>query len=146
MTRRRVDELLPTSFSLTLGRVAENLAGAFDPDLDRRLQDAVEHRNFLAHRFWFERCHLMHSRENLLRLHADLRWYCHLFHELDDAVMEIVDPLVRSIGVSDELFANTMNQILSGAPEQLIPTRRSLHKQERIVKIWDVPVDDTLRL
>jgi hypothetical protein len=74
----------------------------------------------------------MLSRENLLRLHADLRWYCHLFHELDDAVMEIVDPLVRSIGVSDELFANTMNQILSGAPEQLIPAHRSPHKQEEL--------------
>jgi hypothetical protein len=146
MTNPRVDELLHTSFSLTLGQVVEKLEGAFSPDLDKRLKGAVEHRNFLAHHFWFERCHIMYSKENLLRLHADLRWYRDLFDELGDAVMEVVNPLLRSVGVTDDLFANAMNQILSGSPEQLIPSRRRLLKQERIVKIWNAPVDDASSL
>jgi hypothetical protein len=51
MTRPRIDELMHSSYSLTLGHVAENLDGAFDPDLSKRLEEAVKHRNFLAHRF-----------------------------------------------------------------------------------------------
>ena len=125
MTNPRVDELLHTSFSLTLGQVVEKLEGAFSPDLDKRLKGAVEHRNFLAHHFWFERCHLMYSKENLLRLHADLRWYRDLFDELGDAVMEVVNPLLRSVGVTDDLFANAMNQILSGYTRYLHKVRET---------------------
>jgi hypothetical protein len=146
MTRPRVDELLHTSYSMTLGQVAENLDGAFDPDLSKRLREAVKDRNFLAHHFWFEQCHLMPSKEHLLRLQADLHWYRDLFNELDAAVTEVMNPLLRSVGVTDESLAVAMNQLLSGAPEQSILPRRRLLKQETIVKIWNVPVDDASSL
>ena len=81
ITRPRFEEALVRAYALTLGQVIEQLEGSFDQELFDRLNDAVSKRNFLAHHFWFWRCHLMSSEAGLSEIHKELSELSSLFHK-----------------------------------------------------------------
>ena len=83
MTRPRFEEALVRAYALTLGQVIAGLEDSFDRDLFDRLTDAVAKRNFLAHHFWFWRCHLMTSEAGLSEMQKELSELSSLFHNLD---------------------------------------------------------------
>ena len=65
ITGPRVEEKMAHAFSLTLGEIVDALKDILPNELFMRLKSAVEKRNFLAHHFWFERAHLMHTSAGL---------------------------------------------------------------------------------
>jgi hypothetical protein len=59
--RPRFEEMIAKAFSLTLGKLIAELIPHMPEELGRRMKAVLEQRNFLAHHFWYERCHLMTS-------------------------------------------------------------------------------------
>jgi hypothetical protein len=140
VSRPRFEEILVRSYSLTLGQVAEKLNESVDQGLFDRLTNAVKKRNFLAHHFWFERCHLMYSETGLSELRRELSEMSSLFNNLDSEVTEITFARMKALGISDEKVTNALEVILAGEPMESLPSLRLPKKQERIVRAWDVPM------
>jgi hypothetical protein len=62
-TRLRIEELMREAYAETLGGVLNRVRNALSKDLESQLLIAVEKRNYLAHRFWFEKVHMLSSAE-----------------------------------------------------------------------------------
>jgi len=108
------------------------------------LDEAVARRNFLAHRFWFERCHLMFSEEGTRQLIDDLRADSEFFSRVDGEIgAHFADQLAR-LGLTDECRQLALEEMLQRGEEWQAPaTQRRLRKQETIVRAWDAPAPDS---
>lgn len=142
VTRPRVEETLTHAFSLTLGQIVEKTKGLFPSDLQQQLEVALDRRNYLAHRFWFERNHLMFSEQGLLKLRQELIEITKLFSDLDEATTEYFMPKFRMMGLTDELLQERLSRIIAGQPSEPLMSQRRPKKQERVVRAWDVKVGD----
>jgi hypothetical protein len=110
-----------------------------DKSLFTRLRNTLDKRNFLAHHFWFERCHLMNSEAGLAEMRNELSEVSSIFHRLDAEISEVNPPGFRALGISEEEFAASLEATLAGKPMDPLPSRRPPKKQERLVQVWDVP-------
>ena len=144
ITRPRIEEKLALAFSLTLGQIVEKTKGVFSGGIQRRLEVALDKRNYLAHRFWFERSPLMFSEPDLLGLRQELLELTNLFGELDEAITESLDPRRQAMGLTDDLIQESFDKLIAGEPDEPLISQRLLKKQERIVRVWDVKVGDNL--
>ncbi len=144
ITRPRIEEKLALAFSLTLGQIVEKTKGLFPSELQERLQVALDKRNYLAHRFWFERNHLMFSEPGLLELRQELLELTDLFGRSDEAITEYFEPKRQSMGITDELIQEWFDRLKAGEPDRPLLSQRLLRKQERVVRVWDVEVGDNL--
>ena len=72
VTAPRVDERMAEAFDMTLGQVVEALRPWTPPTFHEQLAEAVDIRNHLAHRFWFERIHLGMTEDGVHGLIAEL--------------------------------------------------------------------------
>lgn len=149
ITRPRVEELLAQAYSLTLGDVAAKLKGVLPAELYAELQTAVETRNVLAHRFWFERAHLMFNVENVRQLVAELNGYAGLFDRLDARVSAWAAPKRRELGVTQEVIQHSLSQILAGEADEPLPDRQAvrelekkLSRRQRLIRVWESTLDD----
>ncbi|NQT50585.1 hypothetical protein HQ576_00960 [bacterium] len=146
ITRERVEEKLAYAFSLTLGQVRSQVEGLIPTDLLRRIEDAVDKRNYLAHSFWFERVDLMLTEAGKRRMLEELDEYCAHFAQLDEAVKLALAPKMRQLGLTDEMLHASMVEELSGRPWEPLLNRRKLRKKERIIRIWEAHASDGLVL
>ena len=144
ITRPRIEEKLALAFSLTLCQIVEKTKGVFSGGIQRRLEVALDKRNYLAHRFWFERSPLMFSEPDLLGLRQELLELTNLFGELDEAITESLDPRRQALGLTDELIQESFDKLIAGEPDEPLISQRLLKKQERIERAWDVKVGDNL--
>ena len=144
ITRPRIEEKLALAFSLTLGQIVEKTKGLFSGGIQQRLEVALDKRNYLAHRFWFERSPLMFSEPDLLGLRQELLELTNLFGELDEAITESLDPRRQAMGLTDELIQESFDKLIAGESDEPLISQRLLKKQERIVRAWDVKVGDNL--
>lgn len=142
ITRPRVEEKLAYAYSLTLGQVKDEIEGLIPGDLFRQLDEVVGKRNFLAHHFWFERCHLMFSRIGLKEIIEELGEYSDLFYRLDKVAEEYIMPKIRELGITDEMLQSCMEEIKSARPIESLPDKRKIKKQERIIKAWEFRLAD----
>ena len=55
VTRPRLEEKLVEAGALTLGIVIEKVKPLISSNLQNRLDQALDKRNYLAHQFWYER-------------------------------------------------------------------------------------------
>jgi hypothetical protein len=152
VTGPRVEELLARAYSLTLGDVAAKLKGVLPDELWGDVLAAVERRNFLAHRFWFERVHLMFSTSNLQQVIADLNGSTKLFDGIDARIREWSEPRLAELGVTQELRADALTRVLSGEDDEPLPdgqTLRELDKklrgQQKLVRVWEFALDGELK-
>lgn len=143
ITGPRVDERTVEAFAMTLGKIVEAIEPWTTAELQATLDEAVERRNFLAHRFWFERCHLMADSEGARGLIDTLRADSEFFLQADEKVSaHFADQVVR-LGISAERQQQALREMLERKEEWQEPsTQRRLRKQETIVRVWDVPVSD----
>jgi hypothetical protein len=144
ITRPRIEEKLARAYSLTLGQIVEGTRGLFPTELKQRLEIALEKRNYLAHHFWFERCHLMFSEQGLLDLRQELLELNDLFMELDEEVSKYFKPRREAFGITDELVQQSFGELMAGKLEEPLISQRPPKKQEHIIRVWDVKVTDNL--
>ncbi|TKS58401.1 MAG: hypothetical protein EWM72_03067 [Nitrospira sp.] len=146
LTGPRAEELLAQSFSLTLGEVAEKLDSILPAEWNTEIREAVERRNFLAHHFWFDRAHLMHNRDNVRRLIAELNAYADKFDKLDAQISEWpkLKEKQKQLGITDETLEDNLMKILAGEDEEPLPDKqtvreleRKLRKQQRLIRVWE---------
>ncbi|TKB53547.1 MAG: hypothetical protein E8D50_07540 [Nitrospira sp.] len=146
LTGPRVEELLAHSFSLTLGEVAEKLAGILPAHWNIEIRKAVEIRNFLAHHFWFDRAHLMHNTNNIRLLIAELQGYSDKFDKLDIQISEWskLKEKQKQLGISDEALQDNLMKILAGEDEEPLPDKKTvrelekkLRNKQRLIRVWE---------
>jgi hypothetical protein len=142
ITAPRLEEKLKQAYSLTLGQIA-NKAKPYLPDtLQSDLDKAIEHRNYLAHHFWFERCHLMPSLEGLEELRSELIDLANLFRKLDHDIEDFLQPKFNAYGIDEKLIQLSLNEVMAGKPMDPLPNKRYPKKQERIMRAWNVKGED----
>jgi hypothetical protein len=141
-TNPRVEELYHTAYALTLGQVADQLNGVVDQDLFDKIMEATQRRNFLAHNFWFERVHLMASRVGLSQMLEELADFESFFSDLNSEVHAISRQWLAEIGVSDDEFQASLNQVMSGDDLNDKINQRVPRKQEQIIRVWDIAISD----
>jgi hypothetical protein len=143
ITGPRVDERMVEAFAMTLGQVVDAIRPWASAELQELLDEAVDRRNALAHRFWFERCHLMFSEEGAVQLIAELQADSEFFALTDAKVeAEFADQAAR-LGLADHSRQMRFEEMLKRGEEWKEPaTQRRLKKHATIARVWDVPVSD----
>jgi hypothetical protein len=146
ITRPRIEEKLSLAYSKTFGQVFEMMKEYLPTELQLQLEIALDRRNYLAHHFWYDRCHLMFNNPGLLELQEELRTLSGLFSLIDEKLSDFFMPTVRALGVTDSQIQDALNLFISGEPEEPLLSQRPLNKQECIVCIWDIKNKDGLTI
>ena len=142
-TKPRIEEKMVEAFGLTLGQVIGKVKPFVSSDLQARLDQALDKRNFLAHAFWYERAYAMMSKDGLINLILELREYQKLFNDINDLITAITLKRGEEMGITAELVAEQFQKGLAGEEEPPLPTKKPLGKAiVRIVKVYDVPTSN----
>ncbi|MEP7287327.1 MAG: hypothetical protein ABI947_16345 [Chloroflexota bacterium] len=144
ITQPRVEEKLNDIYSLTLGQAKQKVSHLLPTDLQQQLEVALEKRNYLAHHFWFEQCHLMFSEQDLLGLYRELHNLSEMFSSLDESLTEYFKPKFEAFGVNDELVQDSMDKLMKGELDESLISQRKPKKQEHIIRVWDVNTTENL--
>jgi len=145
ITRPRVEEHLRTAFETTLGQLLLKLQPILSQALITKLEIAVERRNFLAHRFWFERVHLMTRLRGIETMVKELSDDADLFSLVDAQIEDLTEPLLLRF-VTPELLLAKLHEIQSGKVMDPINPQRKPKKEETIVAVFDIPTRPGLTL
>ncbi len=144
ITRPRIEEKLAYASSLTLGQVIKESKHLFPTEIQEQLDLALSKRNFLAHRFWFEKNYLMFDEKGLLQLRDELIEYTDFFEGLDKTISTFFHPIRQKFGITDEMVQESYERFLQGEQDEPLIDQRKLNKQERIVRVWDVELTNGL--
>jgi hypothetical protein len=139
MNRYRVEEHLAEAFKTTLGQIVKELSSCFAVADTATLEEAVSKRNFVAHHFWFERVHLMATSDGCEALVAELSLAEELFRKADELVDAAAAPFLAKLPNHKEAFAAALGEAMRGEPMEPLRSQRKLKKQERIIRIYEVP-------
>jgi hypothetical protein len=143
-TRPRVEEKLVYTFSLTLGKVFEDVKNIIPEEIYPNIEEAIEKRNFLAHYFWYEKIHLLYSTESIQQLIDELSDYADFFHELDEILVSIFEPYMIQFGIDDEVIQKHMKEVACGIAPPPLTKKRKLKKREKIINAYIVPPENAL--
>lgn len=145
ITRPRIEEKLAHAFSLTLGDVITALAEKLPAEYLRKLEEAREKRNFLAHHFWFDRAHLMFRADHVQRLIVELDGYTEVFSQLDKEASAWFHAQQTDLGLTDEMLQDSLTHILSGQDKGPLPGKDIVKKLEKklkqkqcLVRVWEL--------
>jgi hypothetical protein len=141
MTRPRFEEYLSEAFSSTLGQILSRVVPLLPEQLVARLEAALDRRNFLAHRFWYERIELMTTSEGVSQLIGELSECTEEFQLLNADIEECVEPFMSRAAVTDDMVQQALASLLRGEPEEAMIRQRRPKKHEVIVAVYDVPVE-----
>jgi len=145
ITRPRVEEKLAYAYSLTLGEITKQFERLLPQKLFSELNDIVEKRNFLAHHFWFERATFMLTTAGVDRMLQELTELCQLFSDLDKKISMHFEPKRKQLGLTDEILQAALNDVSAGRPLEPLPKKRKFKKQERLVRVWEVPLPNKVK-
>jgi len=144
ITRPRMDEKLTYAYSLTLGRVINETKHIFSNEIQNKLDIALSKRNYLAHKFWFEKNYLMFREQGVIKLHDELMKYVNYFSSLDKTIQNYFRPIRQKFGITDELLEETFRELEKGEPDEPLLSQRKLKKQELIIRAWNVEIDNSI--
>jgi hypothetical protein len=142
ITRPRLDEKLTYAYSLTFGRVINETKHIFSTEIQNKLDIALAKRNYLAHKFWFEKNYLMFREQGVIKLHDELMKYVDYFTSLDKIIQNYFRPIRQKFGITDELLKSEYERLLDGKPDDPLISQRPLKKLERIINAWDVEIEE----
>jgi hypothetical protein len=144
LTTLRAEEKMAYAYSLTLGKLVDELKDLLPDNLFKRLDFAVEKRNFLAHHFWYERIYKIHTQDGALSLVGELTELTNLFNDLDEEVQTYFSDRWEEFGITPDLLQNILDKMTaSGEPVPALPDNRKLQKIEEIVTVWNAPTNET---
>ena len=104
----------------TLGRMKKDLGknAHMSPTLDSRLREAVKLRNWLAHRYFFERAINILTLEGREKMIFELQKKADFLKELDDEFTAILEKWFFSKGGSKEELESEMAKLRLGSMEE----------------------------
>lgn len=141
-TRPYYEERLAFAFSLTLGKLSAAIKEFLPDDIHSQIEKACEQRNFLAHHFWYERCHMLYSEKGISEVLKELFDMSSTFEKLDKIVQDINDDRMANFGISEEQIEYIKEKMISGELVDPLINNRFVKKLERIINIWKVPIKD----
>jgi hypothetical protein len=108
------DALYDTELAKTLGRMVKDLKNAIDisPTLQDRLNNAVEIRNWLAHRYFYERSREILSLRGREQMISELQEQADFLQALDTEFTKIMKQWMEHLGVSQEDIYEEMRTFL----------------------------------
>ena len=114
------DALFDQSLSKTLGQVTRILKKNMlaSPMLESRLERAVKVRNWLAHKYFYERSREILSHAGREVMISELQAHADFLQEIDMIFTELMKKWRRRIGVSDEDVRAEMERFLSESPSK----------------------------
>lgn len=143
-TSVRLDEELACSFSLTFGKVIDDLKGRIPDELSEKLKIALEKRNFLAHHFWFDHAHLLYEEDKILGLFTELDEYGDIFSKLDEEMSALSLEIQHQRGITDKLIQESLDKIVNGEEQQPLPDKyriqelnKKLKGKQRLIRVWE---------
>ena len=140
-SRLRVEEHLRVAFATTLGQLLPKMQSTLPPKLFSKLQKATDRRNFIAHHFWFDRVHLMLTRDGVNSMLEELDEAATSFSALDDEITKLREPLNSRLGDTPESLSLALNDIISGNDTLPLHQQRPLKREETIVAVYNIPVE-----
>lgn len=138
-TGPRYEEKLALAFSKTLGQIVGLVKDLLPEELYEQILIANEKRNFLAHRFWFEKIQMMFSNHGLNTMIYELTEYVDFFHLLDEKLQSFVDAKIKEFGIDEKVLQQADSDIRNGKPWEPLPDLGVPKKEETLVCVWDAP-------
>lgn len=138
-TRPRVEEKLQRASRMTMGPLIEVIK-EHAPACRNALDRALTWRNRLAHGFWYDRIPLLYTDQGIPQVLAELEEAKAALGEADRQLSAFCEPLHARLGITDEAVQHAQAQLQAGITEPLHPTQRLPKKEERIVRVWRIPV------
>jgi len=98
------DKFMEQQFDQTMGNLLQqsNSVPELSAELKSRIRRAKERRDFLAHRFWRERCIEFATESGREKLRSELKSDAELFEQLDREVNEAMKVVRVKLGVKEE--------------------------------------------
>jgi len=114
ITRSQFDSILEGNFKKTLGQLISNVKKSVDlsDDFEKKLSDALEKRNFIAHHyFWARAMKFGHTRgkEEMITELSQLSAY---FEEMDKELSLVLRKWGNAKGVTDNMIYQIMGNML----------------------------------
>jgi hypothetical protein len=119
MTRDQLDRLYKTTFRKTLGRLVADLrsTGAVDVDLEKRLTEALEKRNWLAHDYFWERAVSILKPDSHRAMIAELQDAAEQFDDLDAQLTSLSRRWAEQHGVTEKVFQESWENLVRSGDE-----------------------------
>ena len=111
---KQVDAFVDRHFEETMGRLLKKLARVTETprDLGSLLREALEKRNWLAHHFFRVRAWEFTNERGREAMIHELDEAHALFRRADQRLTDIVNPVRKAHGITDELLARTYDEML----------------------------------
>jgi hypothetical protein len=142
MTRRRTEEIYMTAVSMTLGKIIDEVKPYLEQEMADKLDEANGKRNYMAHHFWFDKTPQLFNQEGVRVAIEELREYKQLFSDLDEKIREDCLTMSQSIGVTEKVLSESLEEVLAGTHDKIEVPKRKLEKCENIVAVYDVQIPE----
>ncbi len=146
VSRWRLEEIQEEMAAWTLGQVVARLnrSGSVSFPLGQMLIEAVKTRNWLAHRYFWDRCVELHEVRGRELMIVELNEIGVSFQELDRLLADLRCRIMqqRGISVTEAAIESALTDLLS-RPSTPISARRRLNKTEKIVRVYSHGCVDT---
>lgn len=119
ITRAQYDELLQSHFERTLGGLLRELGKSISlpTDFEKTLRVALEKRNWLAHKYFWERVGHFVSSKGRDKMIMELQEASDYFERLDAKLTEIAESWARRHNVTSKDLQEALEKIIARANE-----------------------------
>jgi len=139
LTLFQLEDLYEKSFRRTLGPLIHAVRREIPlhVNLEKRLFDALETRNFLVHNYFWERAGEVQTTEGRASMIKELRQFADDFDRLDNELTPISSAWARHLGVTVEVQMHHLEQLktqaIKNSKKRSQPTKRK--DQRSVVEI-----------
>ena len=115
LSRTELDEKFDDLFSKTLGQLVNEVGrlAKLTKDEEKRLQEALSKRNWLTHRYFWERAIEFLSESGRASMIRELKATTHSFNTLDELFTNKTIEWARTVGITQQTLDKELERIVS---------------------------------
>lgn len=119
MTEAEFDDLLESFFSKTMGRLVREIGemAKLSEREKERLQEALDKRNWLAHRYFWERATAFMSEPGRVAMIQELQEAVDSFDALDQLFTARTMEWAEPMGITEQMVEREMERLLGGGDQ-----------------------------
>ena len=120
ITRTQYDTLLKSHFSRTFGTIVKIVGEAISlpTDLEMRLDEALQHRNMLAHHYFWDRAAAFTSSDGRRTMLRELQSIVAFLEALDEDLTKITLAWAKRNGVTQQDYDRALQDILRSSNQE----------------------------